>query len=84
MGGIYELSENQPCKIIMDTAKIYYAVMVLLIAVSVLLSPFFYIRRSRPRMRQPVSHKGRIIAVVGNVLTLALIAWVCWWLWRKG
>ena len=63
----------------METEKIYYAVIILLCAASMLLSPFFYIRRTRsgaelrrtPRQWKPI--------IIANLVMI--IALVVWWIW---
>ena len=63
----------------METHKIYYAVIILLCAASMLLSPFFYIRRTRsgaelrhaPRQWKPI--------IIANLVMI--IALVVWWIW---
>jgi len=63
----------------METEKIYYAVIILLCAASMLLSPFFYIRRTRsgtelrhaPRQWKPI--------IIANLVMI--IALVAWWIW---
>ena len=63
----------------METHKIYYAVIILVCAASMLLSPFFYIRRTRsgaelrhaPRQWKPI--------IIANLVMI--IALVAWWIW---
>ena len=63
----------------METEKIYYAVIILLCAASMLLSPFFYIGRTRsgadvrlaPRQWKPI--------IIDNLVMI--IAFVVWWIW---
>ena len=63
----------------METEKIYYAMIILLGAASMLLSPFFYIRRTRsgaelrrtPRQWKPI--------IIANLVMI--IALVVWWIW---
>lgn len=63
----------------METEKIYYAVIILLCAASMLLSPFFYVRRTRsgaelrhaPRQWKPI--------IIANLVMI--IALVVWWIW---
>ena len=63
----------------METEKIYYAVIILLCAASMLLSPFFYVRRTRAVT--PVRHRRqwKVIAV-SNLLMIAVLLFV-WWKW---
>lgn len=63
----------------METHKIYYAVIILVCATSMLLSPFFYIRRTRsgtelrraPRQWKPI--------LFANILMIAAL--FVWWKW---
>lgn len=63
----------------METHKIYYAVIILVCAASMLLSPFFYIRRTRsgaelrraPRQWKPI--------LFANILMIAAL--FVWWKW---
>ncbi|ASK28269.1 hypothetical protein [Neisseria chenwenguii] len=62
----------------METEKIYYAVIVLICAASMLLSPFFYIRRSRSGTevrRRPMRWK---IIIFSNLVMIAALAFI-WW-----
>jgi hypothetical protein len=64
----------------MATEKIYYAVVILLTAVSVLLSPFFYLQRAK-RPSGARSRQWRIV-LISNVITLLMLLLV-WWLWLR-
>ncbi|MFC3875197.1 hypothetical protein [Neisseria musculi] len=66
----------------MEREKIYYAAVILISAVSILLSPFFYVRRTRkPQNAQPAERRWRAV-VAGNLLmVLALLA--VWWFWLR-
>ena len=63
----------------METHKIYYAVIILVCAASMLLSPFFYIRRTRsgtelrraPRQWKPI--------LFTNIIMIAAL--FVWWKW---
>ena len=63
----------------METHKIYYAVIILVCAASMLLSPFFYIRRTRsgtelrraPRQWKPI--------LFANIIMIAAL--FVWWKW---
>ena len=67
----------------MPTEKIYYAVVILLAAVSVLLSPFFYIRRNRKQPPNPrLAKRQWNIVLISNLLIIAgLIA--AWYIWLR-
>lgn len=66
-------------RIYMETHKIYYAVIILVCAASMLLSPFFYIRRTRsgtelrraPRQWKPI--------LFTNIIMIAAL--FVWWKW---
>ena len=64
----------------METDKIYYAVIILICAASMLLSPFFYIRHTRDgaQLRQrPKNWKPIIFA---NLIMIAALVFI-WWKW---
>ena len=64
----------------MGTDKIYYAVIILICAASMLLSPFFYIRRTLDgaQLRQrPKNWKPIIFA---NLIMIAALVFI-WWKW---
>ena len=59
------------------TEKLYYSIVVLVAAVSVLLSPFFYVRsNNEPKIRKPVAWRLIIASylIIGTIL-LALAYW---------
>ena len=60
------------------TDKIYYAVIILLAAVSVLLSPFFYFNRSRKTVQQALTpaqlRSRRRLLILNSISTAILIA----------
>ena len=66
-------------RIYMETHKIYYAVIILVCAASMLLSPFFHIRRTRsgtelrraPRQWKPI--------LFANIIMIAAL--FVWWKW---
>lgn len=63
----------------METHKIYYAVIILVCAASMLLSPFFYIRRTRSGAelrRSPRQWKPILFA---NIIMIAAL--FVWWKW---
>ncbi len=66
----------------MEQEKIYYAIIVLLCAVSMLLSPFFYIRREyRNQSRVSKPKQWKIIFIANIVMCIILMA--VWWLFYK-
>ncbi len=67
------------------TDKIYYAVIILLAAVSVLLSPFFYFSRSRKTVRQaltPAQLRSRRRLLVLNSISTAILIALLLYFWR--
>ena len=59
----------------METEKIYYAAVILISAISILLSPFFYVRRSkRPPLAHVVRRQWKIVLVSNVVIALILLA----------
>ncbi|MDO5059612.1 MAG: hypothetical protein Q4D82_06670 [Neisseria sp.] len=69
----------------METEKLYYAAVVLISAVSILLSPFFYMKmaggsRKVPRPK-PTAKSWRIIAA-GNLLAAAGL-FAVWYFWLR-
>ncbi|WP_373747047.1 hypothetical protein [Neisseria dentiae] len=66
----------------MEREKIYYAAVIFISAVSILLSPFFYVRRTRrPQNGHPAERRWRAV-IAGNILmVLALLA--MWWFWLR-
>lgn len=65
----------------MEREKIYYATVILISAASVLLSPFFYVRRSRKTART-ANPQSWLKIVAGNVVT-ALVLLAVWWFWLR-
>ena len=65
----------------MPAEKIYYAIIILLSAVSVLLSPFFYVRRSRNGLKITPSRKRQWRAIVAATLITCLILLLVWYFW---
>lgn len=64
----------------METEKIYYAVIILIAAASMLLSPFFYIRKSRNTAGfRPQPRRWKPIAAANLIMTAALV--FVWWKW---
>ena len=59
----------------------HYAVIILLSAVSVLLSPFFYIRRSRNGLKITPPRKRQWWAIVAANLITCLILLLVWYFW---
>ena len=64
----------------MSTEKIYYTIIILVSALSVLLSPFFYIRRTRnaTEVRQQPQRWTPII--IANLIMIAALVFI-WWKW---
>lgn len=66
----------------MEREKIYYAVAVLVSAVSVLISPFFYVRRERQlKNGGNQTRHWRVIAASSLITVSALLA--VWWFWLR-
>ncbi|QEY26579.1 hypothetical protein D0T92_08585 [Neisseria zalophi] len=66
----------------MEREKIYYTVVVLVAAVSVLLSPFFYIRSGqRNKLKNQPRNWRKIMAA--NILTALILLAVWWFGWRN-
>lgn len=65
----------------MGNEKFYYAALVLLCAVSMLLSPFFFVSRGK-RPPPAAALRWRTIAAV-NLLTALTLAAV-WYFWLRG
>ena len=65
----------------MPAEKIYYAVIILLSAVSVLLSPFFYVRRGRNGLKITSPRKRQWRAIVTANLITCLILLLVWYFW---
>lgn len=64
----------------METEKIYYAVIILICAASMLLSPFFYIRRTRHSMEVQCKQQGWVPIIIANLIMTAALVWI-WWKW---
>lgn len=63
----------------MPAEKIHYALLALLLAVSLLLSPFFYVRlRPSPRPRPTAERWRKVWAANLLALLAGLLLW--WWL----
>lgn len=64
----------------MPSEKIYYGIVIFLCAVSMLLSPFFYMNLagSKAKRRQK-SRQWRVIAL-SNIVMLAALVWI-WLVW---
>ena len=66
----------------METEKIYYSAVILISALSILLSPFFYIRRGkRPVDGRVMKRQWKIVLFSNLLIVLALIA--VWWFWLR-
>ncbi|MDO4693910.1 MAG: hypothetical protein Q4A62_04685 [Eikenella sp.] len=65
----------------MPIEKIYYAVLTLLLAVSLLLSPFFYVRRRKTARPQATAARWRTIWLAN--LLAAATALLAWWWWCR-
>lgn len=66
----------------MEKEKIYYAVIILISAVSILLSPFVYARRGRPTANgQRMPTHWRII-FISNIAAVFILL-TAWWLWFR-
>ncbi|MFS6938370.1 hypothetical protein [Neisseria animaloris] len=64
-----------------EKEKIYYAAVILISAVSVLLSPFFYVRRGNTVNGRHVKRQWKTVWV-SNIL-IALILLAIWWFWLR-
>ena len=67
------------------TDKIYYAVIILLAAVSVLLSPFFYFNRSLKTVQQaltPAQLRSRRRLLILNSISTAILIALLLYFWR--
>lgn len=65
----------------MEREKIYYAAVILISAVSILLSPFFYVSRGK-RLLKPAGSRSWRKVIAGNIL-MALILLAVWWFWLR-
>ena len=64
----------------MSTEKIYYTIIILVSALSVLLSPFFYIRRGKLQSSRPAARMGWWLIIASNIL-VALVLLAVWYFW---
>ncbi|MCF7521439.1 hypothetical protein L4G92_05165 [Neisseria sp. ZJ106] len=64
----------------MGSEKIYYAVVILICAASMLLSPFFYLRRSERGVKLQRAPRRWTPIVVANLVMIAAAVFV-WWRW---
>lgn len=62
----------------MPIEKIYYAALALLLAVSMLLSPFFYVRLRKTARQQPTAIRWRKVWLA-NLLAVATALLIWWW-----
>lgn len=62
----------------MDNEKTYYAVVVLIAAASMLLSPFFYMRSGKRQSKPWQPAQWKLITAV-NLATAAALALAYWW-----
>ncbi|MDO5070075.1 MAG: hypothetical protein Q4D78_07750 [Neisseria zoodegmatis] len=65
----------------MEREKIYYAAVILISAISILLSPFFYVSRGK-RLLKPADSRSWRKIIAGNIL-MALVLLVVWWFWLR-
>ncbi|QMT40894.1 hypothetical protein [Neisseria shayeganii] len=63
----------------MSIEKIYYAGLTLLLAVSMLLSPFFYVRLRKTARQRPTAARWRKVWLA-NLLATLLVLLIWWWL----
>lgn len=63
----------------MPIEKIYYAGLTLLLAVSMLLSPFFYVRLRKAAHQRPTAARWRKVWLA-NLLAALLVLLIWWWL----
>ncbi|MRN39250.1 hypothetical protein CRG49_005390 [Neisseria sp. N95_16] len=64
----------------METEKIYYAVIILICAASMLLSPFFYIRRTRNAAEVRQQPQRWMPIIIANLIMIAALVFI-WWKW---
>lgn len=64
----------------MATEKIYYAVIILICAASMLLSPFFYIRHTRKATEVRQQPQRWMPIVTANLIMIAALVFI-WWKW---
>ncbi|MDO1509141.1 MULTISPECIES: hypothetical protein [unclassified Neisseria] len=65
----------------MEKEKIYYAAVILISAVSVLLSPFFYVRRGNTVNSRHAKRQWKTVWISNILITLILLA--IWWFWLR-
>ncbi|KPN74949.1 hypothetical protein [Neisseria sp. 74A18] len=65
----------------MEREKIYYAAVILVSAVSILLSPFFYVSRGKQNAK-PAGSRSWMKIIAGNILMAAVLLAV-WWFWLR-
>lgn len=67
----------------MEREKIYYAAVIFISTVSILLSPFFYIRRThRPENGRSAKRRRWCAVAAGNILMASALLAV-WWFWLR-
>ena len=65
----------------MPAEKIYYAILVLISALSILLTPFFYIRRpQRTRIAPQKMRLHWLLIMISNVIMVAVLLAI-WYFW---
>ena len=63
----------------MPTEKIYYAILVLISAISILLTPFFYIRRPQHAQPKPIQQQWLLIIISNTIMVIIILAlWYCY------
>ncbi|EGZ51245.1 hypothetical protein [Neisseria wadsworthii] len=64
----------------MPPEKIYYAVIILISAISILLSPFFYVQtKKRIKTRHEIKNDWKIIAISSVIMFIVLLLiWLVW------
>lgn len=71
---------NQPNA--MTTEKIYYSIVIVLSAVSVLMSPFFYIKRGKTAANPANVQRQWKTVMISNILILGGLA-AAWWFFLR-
>lgn len=64
----------------METEKIYYALIILICAASMLLSPFFYIRHTRSKAQIGLTARNWKPIVIANLIMIGALLFI-WWKW---